>query len=205
MGGRGSGGVRRSAGRPHLSADVHKLRGTYRRDRHGPKKPEIKVGANLGLRDLFDLQCGPGLELTREAWQRLLEIWARVKDEFLPRPDRLAGATHEDPYRFRPGGRPWAWWAERDLQRPGLDGEELLELKKLGALVEGEWEAARAQLRKRALNHWASIDERNALGTAEWLGVPLAWVQEWFGSTKKSRKGALQSLGVQAKASPSCC
>jgi hypothetical protein len=190
MGGKGSGGARRDAGRPHLSADIHKLRGTYRRDRHDPKKPETKVGAILGLRDLFDLQCGPGRQLTLEAWQWLLEIWARVQDEFLPRPDRLAGSTHEDPYRFRPGSRPWMWWAERGLERPGLDGEELLELKKRGALVKGEWEAARVQLRRMALNHWGDRESnvaRSATGTAEWLGIPLAWVHEWFGSTKKSK------------------
>jgi hypothetical protein len=198
MGGKGSGGARRSAGRPHLTADVHKLRGTYRSDRHGPKKPEAQVGASLGLRDLFDLQCGPGRELTQGAWQRLLEIWAHVQAEFLPRPDRLTGATHEDPYRFRPGSRPWMWWAERGLQRPGLDGEELLELKKRGALVRGEWEAARVQLRRMALNHWSDRESnvaRNAAGTAEWLGVPLAWVHEWFGSTKKSRTRSASVIG----------
>lgn len=32
-----SGGRRRGAGRPSLSADVHRLRGTYRPDRHGPR------------------------------------------------------------------------------------------------------------------------------------------------------------------------
>ena len=112
-----------------------------------PKKvrPLVKVGVerakDLGV-EVFELTSGPGRELTVEDWQRLCSIWVRVQDEFLPRHDRLGGPTHEDPHRSRPGNRPWIWWAERGLQMPGPDGEELLALKKLGALVEGEWEAA---------------------------------------------------------------
>jgi hypothetical protein len=94
-----------------------------------PKKirPLVKVGVerakDLSLFDLFMLQCGLHSEgLTQEGWQRLRSIWARVQDEFLPRPDRLAGSTHEDPYRERPGSRPWMWWAERGLESPELDG-----------------------------------------------------------------------------------
>jgi hypothetical protein len=71
------------------------------------------------------------------------------------------------------------WWAERGLQRPGLDGEELLELKKRGALVRGEWEAARVQLRRMALRHGINDKERNAKATADRLGVPIAWIHEW--------------------------
>ena len=133
-----------------------------------PKKvrPLVKVGveraANLGP-EAFVLQCGTSQVLTEEAWQRLLAIWARVRGEFLPRPDRLAGATFEDPWRSAPGSRPWMWYAERGLDRPRRDGEELLALKKLGVLVAGEWGAARARLRHMALTHWTSKKERNAV------------------------------------------
>jgi len=82
------------------------------------------------------------------------------------------------------------WWAERDLERPypSGDGKELLALKKLGVLVEGEWEAARSRLRESALPPWIGDGESNAKRTADRLGVPLAWVHEWWGSTKKSKK-----------------
>ena len=109
-----------------------------------PKKvrPLVRVGVerakDLGVK-VFGLTCGPGRELTEEDWQWLRSIWARVQDEFLPRPDHLAGATFEDPHRCRPGDRPWIWWAERGLPKPIRDGEELIELKRLGVLVEGEW------------------------------------------------------------------
>jgi hypothetical protein len=189
MGGKGSGG------RNKKSIEAHKLAGTYRRDRHGPKKSEVKVGAmDLGPWDHIDLQSGVGRKLTEEEWQSLRSVWARVQGEFLPRPDRLAGSTFEDPYRSRPGDRPWMWWAERDLLAPRDMGKELLVLKKLGALVKGEWEAARADFRRMALRHWCSVEEREGREqeTADWLGVPVAWVREWWASDKSTGKGEVE-------------
>lgn len=78
----------------------------------------------------------------------------------------LGGGTHEDPYRFRPGSRPWMWWAERGLlPKPRRSGEELLALKKLGVLVKGEWDAARSQLREMVLLH----EGMDALRIADWF------------------------------------
>ncbi len=161
-------------------------------------KPLVKVGVERAKDvhpwDYFDLQCGPSRERTAEEWQQLRATWKRIQGECLPRPDRLAGPTLEDPYRCRPGNRVWIWWAERGLDMPHTDGEELLALKKLGALVEGEWEAARANLRRTALKHWTSVEERKGREkeTADWLGVPVTWIREWWSSNKSTGKGEVE-------------
>jgi hypothetical protein len=66
-------------------------------------------------------------------------------------------------------------------------GEELLAIKKLGALVEGEWEAARARLQHKALSYWISDKENNDPVTADGLGIPISWIREWRASAKKSK------------------
>jgi hypothetical protein len=162
-------------------------------------KPLVKVGVaravDLSLLDLFALQVGLHWQkLTPEARQRLLSIWPRVQGEFLPRPDRLAGNSHQDPYRFRPGNRPWIWWVERRLEKPGSDGEELLALKKLGVLVDGEWDAALANLRDWALNRWINVAARKGREqeTAEQLGVSVALIRKWWSSDKSTGKGEVE-------------